>query len=83
MQKLKNKNQASNRHTFKVLGRLYNVQRWCSKNEGKKTKNHVSIFLVDTSPSRGREPQDALSLHYADMSLPDLLGRPSLRYAGI
>jgi len=44
---------------------------------------------------RGREPPDAMSpwyadmslryadmsLRYADMSLPDLLGRPSLRYA--
>ena len=29
----------------------------------------------------GREPPDAMSLHYADTSLPDLLGRPSLRYA--
>ena len=29
----------------------------------------------------GREPPDAMSLHKADMSLPDLLGRPSLRYA--
>ena len=29
----------------------------------------------------GREPLDAMSLRYADMSLPDLLGRPSLGYA--
>ena len=29
----------------------------------------------------GREPRDAMSLRYADTSLPDLLGRPSLRYA--
>ena len=48
-----------------------------------KAKNLVSIFLVNTSFSRGREPQDGLSLHYADMSLSDLLGRPSLRYAVI
>ena len=31
--------------------------------------------------SRGREPPDAISLRYADTSLPDLLGRLSLRYA--
>ena len=30
---------------------------------------------------RGREPWDTMSLRYADTSLPDLLGRPSLRYA--
>ena len=30
---------------------------------------------------RGRELPDAMSLRYADTSLPDLLGRPSLRYA--
>ena len=29
----------------------------------------------------GREPRDAMSLRYADTSLPDLLGRPNLRYA--
>ena len=29
----------------------------------------------------GREPPDAMSLHYADTSLPDLLGRSSLNYA--
>ena len=29
----------------------------------------------------GREPPDAMSLHYADRSLPDLLGRSSLNYA--
>ena len=29
----------------------------------------------------GREPPDAMSLRYADTSLPDLLGRPSLHYA--
>ena len=28
-----------------------------------------------------REPPDAMSLRYADTSLPALLGRPSLRYA--
>ena len=30
---------------------------------------------------RGREPLDSMSLRYADTSNPDLLGRPSLRYA--
>ena len=30
---------------------------------------------------RGREPPDAMSLRYADTSLPELLGRPSLSYA--
>ena len=30
---------------------------------------------------RGREPPDAMSLRYADTSLPGLLGRPSLRFA--
>ena len=29
----------------------------------------------------GREPPDAMSLCYADTSLPDLQGRPSLRHA--
>jgi len=29
----------------------------------------------------GREPPEAMSLHYADTSLPDLLGRTSLSYA--
>ena len=29
---------------------------------------------------RGREPPDAMSLRYADKSLPDLLSRPSLHY---
>jgi len=29
----------------------------------------------------GREPPDAMSLRYADTSLPELLGRPSLRFA--
>ena len=29
----------------------------------------------------GREPPDAMSLRYADTSLPDLLGRLSLHYA--
>ena len=33
------------------------------------------------SDLRGREPQDALSLPFADRSLPDLLGRPSLHFA--
>ena len=28
--------------------------------------------------TRGREPPDAMSLRYADTSIPDLLGRPSL-----
>ena len=33
-------------------------------------------------PFAGREgTPDAMSLHYADTSLPDLLGRPSLNYA--
>ena len=30
---------------------------------------------------RGRDPPDAMSLCYADMSLPELLGRQSLHYA--
>ena len=30
---------------------------------------------------RGRELPDAMSLRYADTSLPDLLDRPSLSYA--
>jgi len=29
----------------------------------------------------GREPPDAMSLRYADTSLRELLGRPSLRFA--
>ena len=29
----------------------------------------------------GKEPPDAMSLHYADTSLPDFFGRSSLRYA--
>ena len=33
------------------------------------------------SVGRGREPPDAMSLRYADTSLPELLGRPSLRFA--
>ena len=37
-------------------------------------------FKVPTD-TRGRgEPPEAMSLRYADTSLPDLLGRPSLRY---
>ena len=32
---------------------------------------------------RRREPPDSMSLRYADMSLPDLLGRSRLRYAEI
>ena len=28
----------------------------------------------------GREPPDAMSLRHADMSLPDLLDRPSIRH---
>ena len=35
------------------------------------------LILVE----RGREPPDAMSLRYADISLPDFLGRPSLRHA--
>ena len=35
---------------------------------------------VATALGRGREPPDVMSLCYADTSLPDLLGRPSLRY---
>ena len=35
---------------------------------------------VYTGIQQGREPPDAMSLRYADMSLSDLLGRPSLRY---
>ena len=30
---------------------------------------------------QGREPPDAMSLRYADTSLPELLGRPNLRFA--
>ena len=33
------------------------------------------------TPTRGRKPQDAVSLRHVDMSLPVLLGRPSLRHA--
>ena len=36
-----------------------------------------SVYIVQ----RGREPPYAMSLRYADMSLPDLLGRLNLRYA--
>ena len=43
---------------------------------------YQNIFAVYTIfIGRGREPQDTMSLRYADMSLPDLLGRPSLCYA--
>ena len=35
------------------------------------------------SKEGGREPLDAISLHYADTSLPDLLGRMSLCYAAM
>ena len=31
----------------------------------------------------GREPPDAMSLRYADTSLPDFLDRPSLSYAAM
>ncbi len=33
------------------------------------------------TPTRGRKTPDAVSLRHVDMSLPDLLGRPSLRHA--
>ena len=41
------------------------------------------LLCVYSGPDvpRGREPQDAMSLRYADTSLPELLGRPSLRFA--
>ena len=43
---------------------------------------YQNIFTVYTIfMGRGREPPDTMSLRYADMSLPDLLGRPSLCYA--
>ena len=41
----------------------------------------VETSCHQVSVQRGREPPDAMSLHYADTSLPDLLGRSSLNYA--
>ena len=37
--------------------------------------------VLDLCVQGGREPPDAMSLRYADTSLPDLLGRPRLHYA--
>ena len=36
------------------------------------------VYMLATA--RRREPPDAMSLCYADTSLPDLLDRPSLHY---
>ena len=43
--------------------------------------NLSSLITSNKSAIRGREPPDAISLRHADTSLPDLLGRPSLRCA--
>ena len=41
----------------------------------------LAIFNAIRAVMWGREPPDAMSPRYADTSLPDLLGRPNLRYA--
>ena len=38
-------------------------------------------LAIKVLSGRGREPPDAMSLRYADTSLPELLSRPSLRFA--
>ena len=43
-------------------------------------KQEITSTLCNP-PQGGREPPDAMSLHYADTSLPDFLDRPSRRNA--
>ena len=43
----------------------------------------LPIIIIMIQLYRRREPPDSMSLRYADSSLPDVLGRPRLRYAEI
>ena len=42
---------------------------------------YFTITEIVPALQRGREHPDAISLRYADTSLQELLGRPSLRFA--
>ena len=62
-------------HTFSLKG-LFSENLWpFSKSKFNLKSDRVNLV------ARGREPRDAMSLHYADTSLPDFLGRPSLHNA--